>query len=365
MLPGHRLELNALTLRRDGRLVLDLDNLAISAGSLTAVTGLHGSGKTALMRVLGGLARSHGGRVLLDGEPLGRSPAHRRDVGIVWQPDRLFPQLSLAENVALPLRRRKVARKLRLALAHETLDLVQLEAPAGTRTCEAGLADLQRALLARAAVSGPKLMLLDEPFPATDERSRLALIAALGRIHQVLGATIILATRNLRDALPVADQIAVLRAGRLEQAGPADAVFNRPATAFVATLCGETNQLPGTTAGREDDIATVQLACGPLVEARAADDLPTGRDCLFMLRPEHIAVAPVAAAEMGDGALDATLIETQFWGDSYRLRLLIGSGAELVVRRPAIAGLRGLAPGRPCAVAWQSHHAMVFASPHS
>jgi putative spermidine/putrescine transport system ATP-binding protein len=365
MLPGHRVDLVALTLRRHGSLVLDLTNLTVKAGSLTAITGLHGSGKTALMRVLGGLAPSHGGRVLLDGEPLGRSAADRHDLGVVRQPDQLFPHLTLAENVALPLRRRGVKRDMRVGLARETLDLVQLEAPAGTRTGEAGLADLQRVLLARAAVSGPKLMLLDEPFPAADERSRLALIGALGRIHQVLGATIILATRNLRDALPVADQIAVLRAGRLEQAGAADAVFNRPATAFVATLCGETNRLPGTTRGREDDIATVQLACGPLVEARAADDLPRQGACVFMLRPEHIAVAPVAAAEMGDGALDATLIETQFWGDSYRLRLLIGSGAELVVRRPAIAGLRGLAPGRPCAVAWQSHHAMVFASPHS
>ncbi len=359
------LELRQLSLRRHGRDILGPVSLTVPGGSLTALVGAHGSGKTALMRILAGFEHAHDGSVLLDGEPLGRMPPRQRNFGIIEQPDRLFPHISLAENVALPLRNRGLKRAARLALAREALDLVQLQAPCDASTYQASLADRQRVLLARAAVSGPRLMLLDEPFPGTDELLRLSLIAALGRVHQLLGATIVFATRNLRDALPIADQVAVLRAGTLDQSGSPQTVFHRPATEFVASFCGETNRLRGSLRGREDDIATIQLACGPLVEAHATEDLPRQGDCVFVIRPEHIAVAPVPAAEMGDGALDATLIETQFWGDSYRLRLLIGSGAELVVRRPAIAGLRGLAPGRPCAVAWQSHNALVFASPHS
>ncbi len=346
-------------------MVLDSLNLSVLAGSLTALAGPHGSGKTAIMRLLAGFEHPREGSIACDGHMLGRMPAHKRGFGVVQQPDRVFPNLSLVENVALPLRGRSMKRTDRLALAAETLDLVQLEASRDTRASDAGLADLQRVLLARAVVSGHKLLLLDEPFAGSDDVSRAALTAALGRIHQMLGTTIVFATRNLRDALPIADKVAVLRAGKLAQAGSPETVFNHPASAFVASLCGETNRLQGILRGREDDIATIQLACGPLVEARATEGLPAEGACVFVVRPEHIAVAPVPAAEMGDGALDATLIESQFCGDSTRLRLLIGSGAELVVRRPAIAGLRGLAPGRPCAVAWQSHHAMAFASPQS
>jgi len=364
-LPAPKLELRQLSLRHHGRAVLDSIDLTVPEGSLTALAGAPGSGKTALMRILAGFEHAQEGSVLLDGAPLGRMQSRKRNFGIIAQPDRLFPYLTLAENVALPLRGRGLGGAARLALAREALDLVQLEASGDTRTYEAGLADTQRMLLARAAVCSPRLMLLDEPFPGTDESSRVSLIAALGRVHQLLGATTVFATRNLRDALPIADQIAVLRTGKLDQSGPPETVFNRPATEFVASFCGETNRLRGSLRGREYDIATIQLACGPLVEAYATEDLPAQGDCVLVIRPEYVAVAPVPAAEMGDGALDATLIETQFWGDSYRLRLLIGSGAELVVRRSAVAGLRGFAPGRPCAVAWQSHNAMVFASPHS
>ncbi len=364
-MPAPKLELRQLSLRHHGRAVLDSIDLTVLPGSLTALAGAHGSGKTALMRILAGVEHAQDGSVSLDGTPLGRVRPRTRNFGIIAQPDRLFPYLTLAENAALPLRGRGLSGAATLALARDALDFVQLEASCDTRTNEASLADRQRMLLARAAVCSPRLMLLDEPFPGTDELSRLSLIAALGRVHQLLGATIVFATRNLRDALPISDQIAVLRAGRLDQSGSPETVFNRPATEFVARFCGETNRLRGNLRGREYDIATIQLACGPLVEAHATEDVPAQGHCVFVIRPEHVAVAPVPAAELGDGALDATLIETQFWGDSYRLRLLIGSGAELVVRRPAVAGLRGLAPGRPCAVAWQSHNAMVFASPHS
>ncbi len=361
-MPSPSLDVSQLTLRRRGRTLLDSLSFTVAPGSLTALAGQTGSGKTAVMRILAGFDHAQAGSVSLDGELLGRLPTHKRGFGVVQQPDRLFPHLSLAENVALPLRLRGIKRAARLAAARETLDLVQIEASAGTRVRDASPDDLQRALLARAAVFGPKVMLLDEPFIYAGDSQRLALVAALGRIHELLGATIVLATRSLRDALPICDQVVVLREGVLEQAEAPEQLFNRPSSDYVASLCGETNRLTGTLTGQEDDIATVQLACGPVVEARNAGGLAAGAACVFVLRPEHIALAPVRAAEMGDGALDATLIESQFWGDSYRLRLLIGSGAELVVRRPAIAGLRGLSAGRTCAVAWQSHHAMAFAS---
>ena len=161
-------------------------------------------------------------------------------------------------------------------------------------------------------------------------------------------------------AMQVADRVAVLRHGGIEQLGDTQEVFERPRNAYVAGLFGELNRLDGTIDRIEDDIAHVRLLCGPLVEALAGRTLAAGDPCVLTLRPDRIAIAPVAASEMGEGAVDATLIEVRFLGESVSLRLLIGSGAALVVRRPAAAGLRGMVPGSGVAIAWQPHRACAF-----
>ncbi len=172
-----------------------------------------------------------------------------------------------------------------------------------------------------------------------------------------------LATRHAAPALALCDQVVVLREGVREQAGPPDEIFNRPRNAYVASMFGEINRLDGVVEALEPDTVTVRLACGPVVEAaRGGVGLETEKPCVLLLRPESIAIAPVPAREMGEGAIEARMLEAQYWGDSYRLRLLIGSGVELVVKRPALAGLRGLRPGRDAAIAWQTHHAMAFRS---
>ena len=128
----------------------------------------------------------------------------------------------------------------------------------------------------------------------------------------------------------------------------------------MAALLGETNQLAGTIEELDDDVVTVRLACGPVIEARPGRALEPGDPCMVSLRPDRIAVAATSAAEMGVRAVDATLIEAQFQGDSYRLLLVIGSGAQIIVKRPAAAGLRGLNVGGTAALAWQPHHAFAF-----
>jgi putative spermidine/putrescine transport system ATP-binding protein len=272
----------------------------------------------------------------------------------------LFPHLSLAENIAFPLRMRGTRRAAAHKLVANALDLVQLGQSGHAMPAEASPAERQRAMLARATVFAPKILLLDEPFSDQDAGSRGAMMASLRRIQQLLGATTLLATRNGNDALALADRLAVLRDGAIEQFGAPGEVFEHPRNDHVAAQLGEVNRLAGQVQSIDADIALIRLACGPRVEAQCGRALHQGDPCVVTLRPDRIALASIPAAEMGGNALDATLLEANFEGDSYRLRLLIGSGTELIARRPAAAGLRGFSPNAAVSVAWQAHHASAF-----
>ncbi len=339
---------------------LDGLTLAPEPGRLTVLLGPAGAGKSALIRALAGFSRPRG-IIGLDGQNITRVPAWRRGFGVMLQQDALIPHLTLAENVAFGLRVRGVARSVRQAQVEEALHLVQLEGLGGCRPARATPAQRQRAMLARATVFAPRVLLLDEPAGQQDQQERAALLASLSRLHALLGGTTtLLATASGADALAVADQVAVLRAGAIEQHGPPGEVFDQPRNDYVAALLGETNRLPGTILELDDELATVRLACGPVIEAQPGRALEAGGRCVVSLRPDRIALAAASAAEMGAHAVDATLIEARFQGDSYRLVLLIGSGAQVIVKRPAAAGLRGLAVGGTVALAWQPHHAFAF-----
>ncbi len=352
-----KLRLSDVMLRLQGRKILDGVSLDVPPGRLLAVLGGAGSGKSALLHLLADGGALDAGSVLWRDAPLHRVAAHRRGFGVVAQCPALFPNMSLAENVAYPLRLRRMAARDRTAQVEAALESVLLE-NAGRLPRQAGPADCQRAALARATVFGPRLLLLDEPLGHQPAEARPALLAALRRLQLMLGITTIMATRVAADAMALADQLAVLQQGRIEQVGAPASIYGSPVSAVAALATGEANLLPGVVhAIDEDGIARVGLACGPVVEGTAAPSLRVRARCLFFLRPEHIAVAPVRAADMGEDALDATLLEALHLGDTVRMRLLLGSGAELLVKRPLAAGMRA---GQAVAVAWQPGHAGVF-----
>lgn len=355
------LKTSRLSRRFRGDWVLDKVNLDCGPGSVTAVVGGAGSGKTVLMRLLAGLDRPTEGIVELAGTDVTRVPAWRRGFGVVQQGDQLFPQMTLRENVALPLRMRGVKRGQRTVMVEAALDMLQIGEDAATRPADASAEAAFRAMLARAAVFGPDVLLLDEPFGGESTLEPEAIIGLLRQMQSMLVATVVLATRHAVPALAWCDQVVVLRQGEVEQAGPTGELFYRPKNAFVAEVLGEVNRLAGVVATLEEDWVSVRLDCGPVVDAvRGGVGLEADKPCVVVLRPNTIAIASLPAREMGEGAIDARLLDAQFWGDCYRLRLLIGTGTELVVRRPAIGGLRGLVPGREASIAWQPHHAMAF-----
>jgi putative spermidine/putrescine transport system ATP-binding protein len=173
-----------------------------------------------------------------------------------------------------------------------------------------------------------------------------------------IGTTVLLATRDGDEAMLLADRIVVLEAGTLAQEGTPQSLYEEPANAFVASLVGENNRLPGTIEGMAEGECRVRLDCGPVVEARAADAGGPGSRCIVAVRPERVAVAAMAADDMGEGALPAALRDVVFLGDHVRLLLEIGRGGMLVAKRPA--GSRMPRPGGPAAVAWDPYAAFAF-----
>jgi putative spermidine/putrescine transport system ATP-binding protein len=337
-------------------------SMDVAPGHFMSVLGGAGAGKSALMAVLSGAAVASAGLLSRDGADLRKLASHRRGFGVVAQHDALFPTMTLAQNVAYPLVLRRVPRRDRARMVEATLESVLLE-NAGRLPHMASAAERQRAWIARASVFGPSVLLLDEPLAHQPAEQRPLLVAALRRLHLLLGTITIMATRVAGDAMAVADQMAVLHRGTIAQAGGPASLYEQPASAVVALATGEANVLPGVVRSiDEDGICRVGLACGPTVEGVAGVTLREREACLICVRPERIAVAPTAASEMGEDALDAVVLEALHLGEGVRLRLLLGAGQEILVKRPAAAGLRGLKPGEPVAIAWQPQHASVFAS---
>ena len=335
--------------------------LSVPAGGVLAVLGAAGSGKTALMRLLAGFRRARAGEILLDGRSIGSLAPHRRGFGVVQQRDALLPGRTLEENIALPLALRRVRGSARQRLVQAAMELVVLPPGSGS-TMPRSATPLERrlALLARAVVFAPPLLLLDDPAGGLDEDASEVVMSAVRRARRMLGATMVLATPRPGEALATGEQVAVLDGGRLLRVAAPRELYERPLSAGEASILGRPNLLRATVLTVEDDIATVSLACGPTVDAQPASSLSAGQSCVLAIDPWRIAVAPVSAADMGERALDATLLEAVFQGESTRLSLLLGSGAELVVMRPSAAGLRGLTARRRIAIAWEPHHAMVF-----
>lgn len=338
-------------------------SLAVTRGEFLTLLGAADSGNATLLALLAGFAAPVRGEIRHDGAPITRLPAWRRGFGVMFARDALFPHLTVGGNIGLPLVLRRSKAEARARQVGEICEMLRLDAVVDAKPETLSDGERRRVALGRAIVFEPTVLLLHEPFAGLPQDARDALRADIDRVHDWLGATTLLATEDGADALALSDRIAMMRGGLVEQLGTPGALYENPATAFVAAAIGESNRLTGVVERREAEQALVRLDSGPLVEGRAIDPLANGERCLLCLRPERVAVAAVSAEEMGGNAIAATLIEAVYLGDHLRLRFLVGSGVDLVVKRPAIAGLGGLALGRGAAVAWQTQNALLFRAP--
>ena len=304
---------------------VDLD---VRSGEFLCLLGPSGCGKSTLLRVLAGLARPDAGRVAIAGEDVTARPAWERDVGLVFQSYALFPHLDVAANVAFGLEMRGLPRAEREGRVAEALALVDLAGLARRRPAELSGGQQQRVAIARAVAIRPRVLLLDEPLSNLDALLRGSVRAELRELHRRTGLTTVMVTHDQAEALSLADRVAVMEQGRILQHDAPEAVYARPATAFVAGFVGS----PPANLVR---LAPSTPPPWPLPDALAAA-VATGPS-LLALRPEGLAV--VAAGT--PGAAPATLVDVEFLGAERRAHLRLPDGQAVIARPWA-----GWAPGR-------------------
>jgi len=307
---------------------LDDINLEIHKGELLALLGPSGSGKTTLLRVIAGLEHADQGRILFGGEDASRLGVQERRVGFVFQHYALFKHMTVADNIAFGLkvrrgRERWPAQRI-AARVEELLSLVQLQGLGGRYPAQLSGGQRQRVALARALAIEPRVLLLDEPFGALDAQVRRDLRSWLRQIHEQTGLTTVFVTHDQEEALELADRVAILSGGRIEQlATPAEA-YDRPATPFVYSFVGAVNRLRGQRRGDSIEVAGLAL---PATGVEAAGE---GALDLFV-RPEDL--------RLGEGGWDAVVVSSQRSGPRLRLRARLegGNGQEVELDLPVEA----------------------------
>ena len=294
---GRTLDVDNLTVRYGSAVAVDGVSLGIEPGEVVALLGPSGCGKTTLLRVIAGFVRQAGGRVLVDGVGIDHLPANQRNVGIVFQNYALFPHMTVAENVAYGLRARGQRGAAVGQRVERMLDMVQLGAFRDRLPRQLSGGQQQRVALARALAVEPSILLLDEPFAALDRNLRLDMQIEVKRLQRQLGLTTILVTHDQDEAMSVADRIAVMNKGKVEQFDTPVAIYDRPQTLFVNGFIGTTNLLSGKVTSVVGDTATVALDAGATLRLPAAQGLAAGSLVVLSVRPEQLVLSPVATAE--------------------------------------------------------------------
>jgi putative spermidine/putrescine transport system ATP-binding protein len=330
--PGKRtsaslpISIRQLTKRYGKFTALDDVSLDVTSGEFISLLGPSGSGKTTLLMVLAGFVRPDAGSVLFGDREVVLVPPHKREVGMVFQNYALFPHMSVAGNLAYPLRLRGIGKSEIAERVTRALELVQLGGLGDRHVDHLSGGQRQRVALARAVIFEPRILLMDEPLSALDKKLREQMQIEVRHLHESLGMTTVYVTHDQREALTMSDRVAVIDRGRFIQIGTPRDVYDRPRTHFVADFVGESHFLP----------VTVREGAAFLRDRRLMLDQPLQQGAAtqyLAVRPEKLRVLQDGSSD-GFNRLEGRVKELVYQGDSSLLYVVLDDGAEVAVRQP-------------------------------
>ena len=328
---------------------VDAVAMDIRQGEFFSLLGPSGCGKTTTLRMIAGFEIPSGGAIRVDGADITHVPAHKRDMGMVFQNYALFPHRTVAENVAFGLRMRGLDKATIAAKVKAALAMVELSGLEDRRPAQLSGGQQQRVALARAIVIAPRVLLCDEPLGALDKKLRQQMQFELKQLQKKLGLTLVFVTHDQEEALAMSDRIAVMNGGRVEQVGTPAEIYNQPTTRFVADFIGDTNIFRGerttTSAGGPalDVGKGLILALPPSTETQGTGVLSVA------LRPEKIRLS-----QAGDAAASARGIveNTNFLGGAVLYRITLEGGHRVLVQQPNAGTSRLFVPGNGVTLDW-------------
>ncbi|ANW03016.1 ABC transporter ATP-binding protein [Bradyrhizobium icense] len=327
-------------------------NLAITRGEFLTMLGPSGSGKTTTLMMLAGFEVPTQGRIFLEGRSISNMPPHKRDIGMVFQNYALFPHMTVEENLAFPLKVRKLGKAEIEPRIKRALDMVRLGAYGKRRPGQLSGGQQQRVALARALIFDPKLVLMDEPLGALDKQLREQMQLEIKHIHEDLGVTVVYVTHDQSEALTMSDRIAVFNDGIIQQlASPAE-LYERPQNAFVAQFIGENNRLHGKVVAMNGATCNVEVAGAANVQALAINVEAVGRPTILSLRPERVKLNPPPGSL--PNVFSAQIAEVIYLGDHVRIRASVCGHDDFVIKLQNSEGVVQAKPGAAITIGWKT-----------
>ena len=336
-----------------------VDNLTLTipAGSFFALLGPSGCGKTTTLRMVAGLEEPTSGQINLGSEDITSFPPYKRWVNTVFQSYALFPHLSIYENVAFGLRRQKSADIDKQVKA--MLELVELTTLAQRKPQQLSGGQQQRVAVARALINEPDVLLLDEPLGALDLKLRRQMQLELKRIQIEVGITFVHVTHDQEEAMTMADTVAVMNEGKIEQMGAPSIIYEKPRTAFVANFLGQSNLFEGTVAGVEGDELVVKVKDTVIYVPLNSTEIRSGRIVLGV-RPEKVKIVDQGKTGLPKNQIKGSIHNTAFVGVSTQYEVLSSWGQEISAFEQNVDPTDLGRPGQLVTLAWEPRHSFVL-----
>ena len=337
----------------DGKILVVKDlNLDISEGEFITMLGPSGSGKTTCLMMLAGFETPTNGEIYLDSNPISNIPPHKRGIGMVFQNYALFPHMTVHENLAFPLKVRKILKEEIDKKVDKALSMVSLSGFEKRMPNQLSGGQQQRVAVARALVFDPQVVLMDEPLGALDKNLRESMQYEIKHIHESIGVTVVYVTHDQGEALTMSNRIAVFNDGKVQQLSSPDKLYEEPVNSFVAEFIGENNTFSGEVTDISKDKCKVKLDLGKEIIANPIKVKSKGEKTIVSLRPERAIIDP---KNQMDNKHKGKIEEVIYHGDHTRVRLDILGNKEFILKVPNSSARMDIKVGNEINVGWNSH----------